>query len=185
MQHSQYMKKYSLIVSLFILQIAHSQSVQDIVNTLTDPIMMQLSTKTVVTTTTPCGTLKSGVKDQDGSWAFTAQKNNQVVSAVFVNDQKNWLLNDLNVMLFPGAKACNKTYKELAVLFGKKLGKPNAQEKNNDDAGTFWQLKSNKEWGVWVSIVMGQNPKTRLDECAVKATLAFGADEYLSEDNDF
>lgn len=185
MKYSSYLKKISLFLSFFILQIAYSQSTQDIVNTLTNNDMIQLTTKTVTSTPTPWGTLKPGTKGQDDAWSFSTQKNNQVLSAVFVNDQKNWFLNDLNIMLFPGAKACNKTYKELATQFEKKLGRPNAQEKNNDDAGTFWQLKSNKEWGIWVSIVMGQNPKTHLDECAVKATLAFGADEYLSEDNDF
>jgi hypothetical protein len=185
MRYHKFVKSVFFTVFFIASQSAFSQSTQDIINALTDSKMMRLTTKVASSTATPWGLLKSGAKDENDAWHFSASKNNQIASAVFVHDQKDWVLNDLNVLIFPGENACAKTYKALSKQFGEKLGRANAQDSGDENSGTFWQLKDHKEWGIWVAVVMGKNPKTQSDECAVKATLAFGADEYLSEDGDF
>ncbi|GBU09744.1 hypothetical protein AwWohl_08820 [Gammaproteobacteria bacterium] len=175
-----------LAVMILSTYSAQAQSMQDIINGLTNPKMLDLNIDNIEKTSTPWGTFKRGKKDEDGALKFTAIKNNQLASMMFFQDAKKWLLVDLTVLLFEGDKACAANYKKLAAVAQKKLGKPNAIEKNNQqESGAFWQLKDHKEWGIWVATVTGLNPKNNQEECAVKATLAFGADEYLSEDSGF
>lgn len=176
--------KFLMVLTLLLMNInaAQAQNVNDIVSFLNDANLTQLMPNMAKSMQTPWGILKES-KPKDGEWAFSQFKNQQLIKITFAQAEGTWLLNDVTISIFAGDDQCEKSYQHLSSTFKSSLGKAKVSSKDSG-AGMFWLSKSSPEWGYWISIIETKHPSSGAVECTARATFAFGADEYLSEDSE-
>ncbi len=184
-----YINKVSiLIVSLFMVlchQAVYSQQAEAAVTLVTDFAVIDATPETLMARKAPWGSWQSLHQDNE-EWRIAAQTQDQLATATFIALDSGWVLNDIEATtFFTDQGACKAFYQKEGNALKSKLKKPSAESDTGSNIGMFWQLKQRQDWGVWIAIVEAKNPTSQQLECAVKATLAFGADEYLSEGNEF
>ena len=182
--------RFRVATAFFLLftllnQISIADEVDDAIVTLTRGSLLKATPDSIAAQLKSWIAVKSAEKSAEDGWVFKGKNaQNSLVEAVFFPDEgQNWLFSGLSVTLFSGEQRCQATYQKLAKQLTKQLGTAHV-EQGNDSSETerFWVLKSDAQWGVWVTTVVAAHPQTGERECGVVASLAFGADSYLSDD---
>lgn len=160
----------SVIGVMWLSMTAHGLTLKEISDYLLDEQLVATSPQQIMANENILAEKFVIMMENDEELLLQANRQPNTLDASFLKLSDQWMFNDASFNYYSGkVENCQKQQNAYKKYLTKKLNHPTLEDSEEE---FFWQLPD-RDWGIWLTVTVADNPFSQNNGCVSKMTLIY------------